>query len=447
MKYRHTTILAACLTVYLASPALAETARLVVTPDRREALYALGEPITFTITADLPGNAAPPQALACRVTDGYGGVLFEATSPVDARPWIVTVTPERAGVVRCHVTAPGLAGDDGKPLSATHGVGVALETIQPGRSQEPADFEAFWKTMTEELDARPLQVDEERVAGDEAAGTIAFDVTIDCPGPRPARGYLALPANAAPRSLPAILLLHGAGVRSSSLSNAVNHAQRGVLAMDLNAHGILNGQDEAYYDQLNTGELATYRTQGQNAPRTFYFYAMYQRFYRAMQYLRSRPEWDGRTLIVQGSSQGGSQAIAAAALEPAVSLLVVSKPAMCDHFAGDAGRRAGWPQLIERVTTRMREGEATETDTLAVAQTAGYFDSAYFARRVRCPAYFVVGFLDDVCPTETVYAAFNQITTDKHMFHEPTGLHTSVNTPGSRHLAEVVARFVEDRRR
>lgn len=47
---------------------------------------------------------------------------------------------------------------------------------------------------------------------------------------------------------------------------------------------------------------------------------MYLRVLRALDYVKTLPEWDGKNLIVIGSSQCGAQAIVAAALDPQVSL-------------------------------------------------------------------------------------------------------------------------------
>ena len=94
-------------------------------------------------------------------------------------------------------------------------------------------------------------------------GSECFDTEIPCVPPRPVSGYFARPAGAAPQSLPAILLVHGAGVRSSSLGGAAGSAKRyNALAMDINAHGIANGRPESFYQDLAAGELKDYRTAG-----------------------------------------------------------------------------------------------------------------------------------------------------------------------------------------
>ena len=76
-----------------------------------------------------------------------------------------------------------------------------------------------------------------------AAGVAAFDLQADAVG-APVSGYCARPEGARPKSLPIILTVHGAGVRSSSLGGTAGWAKRGFLALDINAHGIPNGKPE-----------------------------------------------------------------------------------------------------------------------------------------------------------------------------------------------------------
>ena len=53
----------------------------------------------------------------------------------------------------------------------------------------------------------------------------SFDVQVPCEGGAPVSGYFARPVGAKPKSLPAILHVHGAGVGSSSLSAAMGSAR------------------------------------------------------------------------------------------------------------------------------------------------------------------------------------------------------------------------------
>ena len=86
-----------------------------------------------------------------------------------------------------------------------------------------------------------------------------FDVQLDCLGGAPVSGYFGRPKAAKPKSLPAILYVHGAGVRGSSLGNAVSGAGHGMLSMDINAHGIPNGKPAAFLcrsEPRRTGQLS-----------------------------------------------------------------------------------------------------------------------------------------------------------------------------------------------
>ena len=82
------------------------------------------------------------------------------------------------------------------------------------------------------------------------------------------RGYFAKPKSAVPKSLPIVLFVHAAGVKGSwclaQPETAVNYAKmgNGALAFDLNAHGMLNGQPQEYYDDLEAGELKGYYLSG-----------------------------------------------------------------------------------------------------------------------------------------------------------------------------------------
>jgi len=232
-------------------------------------------------------------------------------------------------------------------------------------------------------------------------------VTLDCLGGAPVRGYLARPRGAAPGSLPALLTLHGAGVRSAGKSAAVGHAAKGRLAMDINAHGIENGQSAEYYNELAAGELKDYRARGVNNREEIYFRGMYLRLYRAMDYLMAQPEWDGKVLVAWGSSQGGGQALAAAGLQPKVTAFGASVPALCEH----TGPINGWPRFLRP--------ERDEKPDPAIFETVRYVDGMNMAARTKARAILTVGFIDGTCRPTSVYAAYNNLQGPKEMMIFP----------------------------
>src|SRR5262249_36550651 len=173
-----------------------------------------------------------------------------------------------------------------------------------------------------------------------------FDVQVECVG-KPVSGYFGRPKDAKPKSLPAILFVHGAGVRSASLgSTHWSTLEGGMLSFDINAHGIPNGKPEEFYKALSDGELKGYPSFGREDREQCYFKGMFLRLIRAIDFLTAQPEWDGKTLIVYGSSQGGFQAFAAAGLDARVTFICAGVPAGCDHTGTVVNRINGWPKIV-----------------------------------------------------------------------------------------------------
>ena len=158
---------------------------------------------------------------------------------------------------------------------------------------------------------------------------------------------------------------------------------------------------------------------------------MYIRVMRALDYVKSLPEWDGKNLIVIGGSQGGAQAIVAAALDPQVTICIAGVPALSEHSGPLAKpqRQPGWPRLYKADANG-------QPDNPAVCKAAAYFDNIYFAKRIKGEAWFSTGFVDNVCVPTGVFAAFNNLPAGivKEITTTPTGNHGASNTKGNARL-------------
>lgn len=281
------------------------------------------------------------------------------------------------------------------------GMIVDPQKLKPG-TKLPKDFDAYWKSEKGKLHALPLKTQLKEVENSDK-GYVCYDAEINCTGPKPARGYFAKPQNASPKSLPIVLLVHAAGVKGSwcrsNAHEAVRYAKsgKGTLCFDLNAHGMLNGQPEEYYANLESGELKDYSVQGLENRDDLYFHGMYLRLMRTLDYLTQQPEWDGKRILVIGESQGGGQALAAAGLDKRVSAVVATVPAMCDWGGTLVGRKGGWPQLFER-----------HADKAKMEKTLPYFDIAHLLHNSKAMIVVEIGLIDQTCPSTSVYSAINQ---------------------------------------
>lgn len=283
------------------------------------------------------------------------------------------------------------------------GIGMMVDPhkLKPG-SKSPRGLNAYWEKERKELRALPLEV---KFGKNESTDyvNVCFDTEINCTGTKPVRGYFAKPVKAAPKSLPIVLLVHAAGVKGewckSKPQEALRYAKmgKGALVFDLNAHGMLNGQPDEYYNQLEAGELKDYYVQGLEKKEDFYFRGMYLRLMRTLDFITTLREWDGKRIIVIGESQGGGQALAAAGLDQRVSAVVATVPAMCDWGGTLAGRKGGWPQPFER-----------QGDKKKMKETLPYFDAAHLIRNSKATLVVEIGLMDDTCPPTSIYAAVNQ---------------------------------------
>ena len=70
---------------------------------------------------------------------------------------------------------------------------------------------------------------------------------------------------------------------------------------------------------------------------------MYLRDSRAIDYIASRPDWDGKTIVVIGTSMGGQQSLVTAGLNPKITAVIVNEPAGADSNGDLHGRKAGYP--------------------------------------------------------------------------------------------------------
>ena len=379
-----------------------------VRTDKPEALYSTGEKITFNIVLKADGKAVSGKTVTYSIARD-GGSSAKGSVVTTENPVNVETVMENPGFA---LLSASFTDENGKKISALGGAGADPLKIKPGLELKD-EFDTFWNAKKDELNKLPLEVKMEPAAvpANLKGKVECFNIKVNCVGETPVSGYFARPVNASKGSLPAIVTYHGAGVYSAGSGTACNWAAKGMLALDINAHGIENGKPQEFYKELNGNALKGYSHFGKEDREKCYFLGMFQRVYRSLQFIKSQPEWDGKCLVTRGSSQGGGQSIAAAGLDPQVSFCAAFVPAICDHYGYLAKRQNGWPRLI----APGKDGKPNEN----VAATAKYFDGVNFAARIKGDAIFSVGFIDGTCCPSAVYAAYNSVPGKKEIVNNP----------------------------
>ncbi len=363
--------------------------------DKDKPLYAPGEKMTFSVLLLEDGKPVDGYKLKwTRTGDDGKKESGEAISSKD--PLVVSSSLDKPGFVRLQVFAydkdgkPVMESKGSKPMEFSGGAGVEIEKLQA--LPEPADFDAFWAKQRELLDKVPVKVLEMKEVPSKNKGFKAYDVKIACAGAKPVSGYLTVPLDAKPKSCKAYLTFRG-----YSVCGADQDFRGGGITLQINAHGIENGREPEYYKALADGELKSYAfsKQENEKPETSYFNGMMLRVMRAMDYIKTLPEWNGKDLIVSGGSQGGLQCVTAAALDKDVTACSAGIPWCCDLGGVTMGRLRGWrPDWTEAL---------------------GYYDIVNHAKRVKCPVTISAGLGDYVCPPSGVAILYNNIKSPKSL--------------------------------
>lgn len=84
------------------------------------------------------------------------------------------------------------------------------------------------------------------------------------------------------------------------------------MALNILPHDLPIDQPEYFYENQRAGALKDYGSIGNEDSDTSYFLRMYLSCYRAVEYLRGRSDWNGETLVLMGTSQGGQQTLVTA---------------------------------------------------------------------------------------------------------------------------------------
>ncbi len=387
-----------------ASSSLAQT--ITITTDHPSGIYTLQETATWTVKAEGEGLEGAKFSYWIREggLPGSSPKTFESSS----LPQIIMKSPP--SVPGWHLLEVHAATKDGKTIKAYSGALFAPEKIVPA-APRPVDFDQFWNEKVSQLRRTPSNPSiESRDSGRE--GVDYELVTLSGWKGAKVNGQLAKPSKEGRH--PAMLVVQWAGVYPLERAWAVDRAADGWLTLNIQAHELPVFGTKAFFDEQSAGPLKNYPAIGAEDRETSYFLRMYLSCIRAADYLASRPEWNGKVMLVTGGSQGGLQALVTAALHTKITGALASVPAGCDQSSLLAQRSPGWPMWPWFA-------QGPKADEIKAA--APYFDVVNFTRRIACPVLVGVGGIDTVCPPAGIYAAMNQVRSRKEIVYMPLADH------------------------
>lgn len=371
--------------------------RVVVSPDHTDWTYRLNEKCTFTV------QVLKAQNLLQNITIDYE--LGPEMYPVHIESGIVLKEGvlklqglmKVPGFLRCKVKAHV----DGRTYDGLATVAYACDQLQP-MTKLPADFRDYWSVTLEKARTTPLNsmmtLLPERCTETDNVYQVSFQTQASS-----GRFYGILSIPKKEGKYPALLRVPGAGIRP--YAGDTYTAPGKAITLEVGIHGIPVIMQQTVYDALAEGALHNYWTFCRDNRDTFYFNRVIIGVLRGVDLICSLSQYNGKTLGVTGSSQGGALSIIAAALDSRITFFAAVHPALCDHEAALGQRACGWPHYFYYY------GSPTKKEL----ETIRYYDTSNFARCLNIPGWLSWGYNDEVCPPTSMYAAYNIITSPKEL--------------------------------
>ena len=376
-----------------------------VTPDHQDWNYKVGEKASFVVNVRKSGT------LLNQVKIDYeaGPVMYPNTKKTlilkdGTMKWSGEMkTP---GFYRLKVVAHV----DGKDYEGLCTAAFSPEKIKPF-AQEPKDFDDFWKKALDE--ARQIDLNPTKVLLPERCTKDVNVYEISYHNNRwgsKMYGVLSVPVK--PGKYPALLRVPGAGVRP--YSGDTYTAPGKCIVLEIGIHGVPVTMEQKVYDDLANAALNGYWDTNLENPDRNAYKRVVTGAVKGVDMIASLDEWDGKTLGVTGSSQGGFLSLAVAALDKRVTFLAAVHDAMCDYEAELHGVAGGWPHYFYHAKMN--------AITKARLEGARYYDGVNFARRITVPGWYSFGYNDEVVPPTSSYGLYNSVKAPKTLsLYQMTG--------------------------
>ena len=384
----------------------------VATPNHADSHYALGQQATLRIVAREGG--VPMQGTMVRYKVGPEMLLpeaYDSTAFVNGEATIVMGTMQAPGFLACQYEFMTSDGKTWKDLVKLAYAPEQIKTLTP----MPKDFEQFWQKALKEARRVPFEAEYHDVPDATTDKLLTRLVRLRVGKEKWIYGMLTIPRDGGRH--PVVLCPPGAG--STKVTPSDYYGNEGMIYMKIEIHDNDPRIPDDAYNAMRLKKCDGYMRQGMASRDTYYYKDVYVGCARALDFLCSLPEWDGKNAIVTGGSQGGALTIITAALNEKATVCAPFYPALCDLTGFLHQRAGGWPKFFSGF---YKDGKIDIPQEQAV-ETLQYFDVVNFARILKVPTFMSWGYNDDTCSPTSVWAAWNEITAPKQKDITPSSGH------------------------
>jgi cephalosporin-C deacetylase len=312
-------------------------------------------------------------------------------------------------------------------------IDMPLEELKQytGRNPRPHDFDAYWDRALTEMKAVDPAL--ELIPSDFVVPNAeCFDLFFT--GVRGARihaKYVRPTHASAPH--PAIIQFHGYTGNAGDWFDKLAYIALGysIISMDCRGQGGLSE---------DTGHVKGTTFHGHiirgldDHPDNLLFRHVFLDAAQLAGIVMGFAEVDPQRVGATGWSQGGGLTIACAALEPRIKRLAPIYPFLSDYLrVWEMDLATG---AYDELRTYFRHFDPQHEREHEIFTRLGYIDIQHLAARIQGEVMLGIGLMDPICPPSTQMAAYNKITSTKHMQIFPDFAHEGL--PG---MPDKIAKF------
>ncbi|WCL48015.1 acetylxylan esterase [Leptospira sp. GIMC2001] len=280
----------------------------------------------------------------------------------------------------------------------------------------PSDFEKFWKDSIQELKDFPIQSQSKTLFKGSIIRESRADISFNSYGNQTIFGHITVPRKRGDR--PIVIFFHDyTGSKREPIKSLTDN---GIAQchLDLRWHG-----DQLIYpkenpnDPMPEGWTPGYFEKNLDNPSAFYMKALYLDVLRAIEFVRLYSGVDSEKIILCGHGLGGSLATFGAAYSTRVVGLIAEVANFCHLTKEQLSSPYSWMKEIYPLYSKPKSKKVDYKQNLS------YFDSVYFAKKIKVPALFSCGMEDVISQPKSIFGLFNHLNCDKRMQIYPTDGH------------------------
>ena len=281
-----------------------------------------------------------------------------------------------------------------------------------GSSPCPGDIDAFWDESVAGL--KNIDADVEFIPSSfKAPGIECYEMYFTGAGGARIHAKFAKPASINGKA-PAVLRYHGYTFNSGDWCEKLNYAATGFVTAALDCRGQGGLSEDNGQVKGNTLQGHIIRGLDEQDPRKLYYHNVFLDAVQLAHIIMALPYVDETRVGCYGASQGGALSFVCAALEPRINRIAPMFP-----FLSDYKRACNMFPVVHpyaELKEYFRSFDPLRKHEEEIYMKLGYIDIQNITPRIKALVRMYTGFMDDICPPSTQFAAYNKIPGDRKTF-------------------------------